>query len=155
MAEAASNEKIITLTSATQAGEARGVGESLWTLAMRRLRRDRLTMIAICILAFLSIMSISAPLFSRILNLDPDKVPDHDIVLLRQMGPELNPVWKIIYPEVIDVRFIRPLQQGHILGTDDLGRDHFLRLLYAGQISLGIAFTAALLAIGLGIALGV
>jgi peptide/nickel transport system permease protein len=131
MAEATSKGKVITLAGATQAGDARGVGESLWTLALRRLRRDRLTMIAISILAFLTIMSVSAPLFARALNMDPDKVGEGDTT------------------------FLRPFQQGHILGTDDLGRDHFLRLLYAGQISLGIAFTASLLAISLGIALGV
>src|SRR5260370_6013106 len=131
MAEATSKGKVITLAGTTQAGEARGVGESLWTLALRRVRRDRLTMIAISILAFLTIMSVSAPLFARALNMDPDKVGDGDTT------------------------FLRPFQQGHILGTDDLGRDHFLRLLYAGQISLGIAFTASILAISLGIALGV
>jgi peptide/nickel transport system permease protein len=44
---------------------------------------------------------------------------------------------------------------GHILGTDDLGRDHLARLLYAGRVSLGIAFSAALLSLSIGIAIGV
>ena len=44
---------------------------------------------------------------------------------------------------------------GHILGTDDLGRDHLIRLLYAGQVSLMIAFAAALLSLGIGLSLGV
>jgi len=109
--------------------KARGVGDSLWTIAMRRIRRDRLTMIAIIILAFMTVMAVSAPLWARALNIDPDKVSgDH---------------------------FLRPGEKGHILGTDDLGRDYFVRVLYAGQISLGIAFAASALSVVFGISLGV
>ncbi|MBK8022362.1 MAG: hypothetical protein IPK19_13295 [Chloroflexi bacterium] len=40
---------------------------------------------------------------------------------------------------------------GHLLGTDDLGRDHLARLLSGGQVSLsiGILSAAAILVIGL------
>jgi peptide/nickel transport system permease protein len=41
------------------------------------------------------------------------------------------------------------------MGSDDLGRDHLARLLYAGQVSLGIALFAALLSLGIGVSLGV
>jgi peptide/nickel transport system permease protein len=44
---------------------------------------------------------------------------------------------------------------GHILGTDDIGRDQLARLLYAGQVSLGIAFIGAGLSISIGVVLGV
>jgi peptide/nickel transport system permease protein len=42
----------------------------------------------------------------------------------------------------------------HLLGTDDLGRDVLTRLMYGGQISLMVAFTATLLATSLGTVLG-
>lgn len=42
----------------------------------------------------------------------------------------------------------------HILGTDDLGRDIFSRILYGGRISLFIAGAAVALAVVLGTALG-
>lgn len=42
----------------------------------------------------------------------------------------------------------------HTLGTDDLGRDQLSRLIYAGQVSLGIAFFAALISISIGVTLG-
>lgn len=43
----------------------------------------------------------------------------------------------------------------HILGTDDLGRDQIARLLYAGQVSLGIGFFAAALSVLIGVTLGI
>jgi peptide/nickel transport system permease protein len=51
--------------------------------------------------------------------------------------------------------FVKPGSPGHVLGTDDLGRDHLARLLYAGQVSLGIAFVAAGLSITIGIFFGI
>src|SRR5690606_41920641 len=51
--------------------------------------------------------------------------------------------------------FRSPGDPGHILGTDDLGRDELARLLYAGQVSLGIAFSAAALSLLIGTTVGV
>ena len=42
----------------------------------------------------------------------------------------------------------------HWLGTDQLGRDQFVRLLYGGRVSLGIAFAAAALTLVLGVTVG-
>lgn len=44
---------------------------------------------------------------------------------------------------------------GHILGTDELGRDVFTRLLYGGRYSLFIAAVVVLLQVVLGTALGI
>ncbi len=105
--------------------------ESLTQRALRRLRRDRLTMIAISVILLLTFLAIMAPVIStQILGVDFAKA---------------NPV----------NAFLPINSPGHILGTDDLGRDHLARLLYGGQVSLGIAFTAALLSIGIGVAMGV
>ena len=41
---------------------------------------------------------------------------------------------------------IRQSGQVHYLGTDNIGRDYFSRLLYAGRISLTVAFLAVLIA---------
>jgi peptide/nickel transport system permease protein len=45
--------------------------------------------------------------------------------------------------------------KAHILGTDDLGRDHLARLMYGGQVSLGIGFLAASISLAIGVALGI
>ncbi len=55
----------------------------------------------------------------------------------------------------LDLRVIPSNAPVHILGTDDLGRDQLARLLYGGQVSLGIGFLSAFLSIAIGVSLGV
>ena len=50
-------------------------------------------------------------------------------------------------------RFLPP-SPSHFLGTDELGRDIFLRLLYGGQISLTVALAAGLASAFIGTAVG-
>ena len=42
----------------------------------------------------------------------------------------------------------------HILGTDDVGRDLFARLLYGGRTSLFVGILSALISLGIGVPLG-
>lgn len=44
---------------------------------------------------------------------------------------------------------------GHLLGTDDLGRDMLVRLAWSCRISLLVAFAASLISLGVGVAWGV
>jgi len=59
-------------------------------------------------------------------------------------------------PNHIDLlhRFATPGVAGHVLGTDDLGRDTLSRLLYAGQISLTVGIASGLLTVVIGASLG-
>ncbi|MBQ6452004.1 MAG: ABC transporter permease [Solobacterium sp.] len=50
---------------------------------------------------------------------------------------------------------MEPPSAEHIFGTDRLGRDHFSRILFAGRVTLGYSLTATLIALGLGLVLGV
>ncbi|MEZ0262090.1 MAG: ABC transporter permease [Alphaproteobacteria bacterium] len=50
-------------------------------------------------------------------------------------------------------RFLEP-SSTHLLGTDELGRDVFVRLLYGGQVSLAVAAIAGLLAAVVGTTVG-
>ena len=52
-------------------------------------------------------------------------------------------------------RFLRPLSEGHFLGTDHLGRDLLSRLLWGTRLSLAVGFAAALVAGLIGAAIGV
>jgi peptide/nickel transport system permease protein len=101
---------------------------SLLQLALRRLWRDRLTMIALSVLLFLIVISFSAPIINRIFGVDSTSIEADS--------------------------FLMPGSPGHILGTDDLGRDHLARLLEAGQISLLIGFLAAALSLVIGVSVG-
>ena len=51
-------------------------------------------------------------------------------------------------------QLLPPGTPGHILGTDELGRDMASRLVYGARLSLGIGLLAALIASGTGLLLG-
>ncbi len=59
-------------------------------------------------------------------------------------------------PDITDPanRLIRPLQEGHLLGTDQLGRDLLSRLLYGTRMSLAVGVSATLVAALIGSLLG-
>ena len=102
---------------------------SLFQLALRRIWRDRLTMVAITILLILVVLSFGAPVINGVLGVNSTSIGDTP-------------------------SFLMPGSPGHILGTDDLGRDHLARLLEAGQISLSIGFLAAFLSLVIGVSIG-
>jgi peptide/nickel transport system permease protein len=107
-------------------------GMSLTQLALRRVRRDRLTLVALFALGLLGLLALGAPLISQyILQVDPNKT------------------------DAAASRFLPIGADGHILGTDNIGRDHLARLLFAGQISLGIGFSSAVLSFFIGTTLGI
>lgn len=113
------------------AEEQRKVGDSLTRLALRRLRRDKLTLAAMAVLILLVVLSYTAPLTEKyVLQVDFTRTD-------------------------ISNRYLPPGSEGHVLGTDDVGRDFLARLLYAGQVSLSIALGAALLSLAIGVPLGV
>ncbi|HBY94769.1 MAG TPA: peptide ABC transporter permease [Chloroflexi bacterium] len=95
-------------------------GESEWRRAWFQLRRHRLAMVGLWVLVLLVLLSVLAPLSPY----DPNKTS------LRE-------------------RF-QPPNHSHWMGTDELGRDVFTRVLYGGRISLAVGFVVALLGVGLG-----
>jgi peptide/nickel transport system permease protein len=99
-------------------------GRLLW----RRFRRHRLAVASGIVLALLALMSLAAPLVAVLLGHDPNAV---DL-----LG-----------------RFAAPSAE-HPLGTDELGRDLLLRLLYGGQVSLFVGLIGAVAAACLGTAIG-
>jgi len=107
-----------------------GNGQSLTKLAIRRLLHDRLTLLAMGVLLILTVMSALAPVISAQLEVSSLRTDSSST-------------------------FLPPLSPGHLLGTDDIGRDQLSRLLYAGQVSLLIAFIAAFLSVTLGVSIGI
>src|SRR4051812_26696733 len=99
--------------------------------AWRRFLRDRVSVAALIVLIVIAGASAAAPLIART---DPDRftrTPEGRIATLQPPGPN--------YP----------------LGTDDVGRDVFTRLLYAGRVSLLVGFGVALVSIAVGAPLGI
>jgi peptide/nickel transport system permease protein len=104
--------------------------ESFWQHAIRHLIRDKLTMIALAFLVLLTLACVFAPpVVEDLLGLDPT------------------------HTSVVD-RYKSPGTDGFILGTDQLGRDQFIRLLYGGRISLAIGYFASLFTIAIGVTIG-
>ncbi len=105
-------------------------GVSLTKLAARRLRRDKLTLLALGIVVLMALLAIFAPGITNSLG-----------VSFTRTNPQET--------------FLPPFSPGHILGTDDLGRDHLARLLYAAQVSLSVGFISAMLSLTIGVSLGI
>lgn len=51
-------------------------------------------------------------------------------------------------------RFAGPGSSGYLLGADAFGRDILSRLIYGGRLSLSIGFSASIVALGIGVPLG-
>ncbi len=103
---------------------------SLWRDAALHILHDRLTMVAMGFLFLLTLVCIFGPPMAE--------------NLLGVSATRTN----------IPNRFLLPGEQQHLLGTDHLGRDQFIRLLYGGRISLAIAYSASVIAVSIGVALG-
>jgi peptide/nickel transport system permease protein len=96
---------------------------------MSRLLARPLALAAVVVLALLVVLSLSAPLIEAALGVDANEAD-----LLKRYQPPS--------PE-------------HPLGTDEIGRDVFLRLLYGGRVSLTVGFIAAAMAATIGTVVGV
>jgi peptide/nickel transport system permease protein len=104
-------------------------GGSPGQLLRQRLLHQYLALVALGLLLLFALASLAAPLVEAALGLEATRV--------NLLG-----------------RF-RPPSPDHPLGTDELGRDLLLRLLYGGRISLGVGLAAALCAALIGTAIGV
>ncbi|NCF50731.1 ABC transporter permease subunit [Gammaproteobacteria bacterium] len=97
-------------------------------LAIRRFRRHKLAIFSACVLVTMVLLVIIAPLFEIWLGVGANDVDLYS----RMVGPSL----------------------AHPLGTDELGRDVLLRLLYGGRVSLFTGLTAACFAATIGTVIG-
>ena len=98
---------------------------SLWRDAWHRLQKNRLAVMGGTLLGALSILCIAGPW------------------LLRVSYQEQN----------LDLGASAP-SAAHWFGTDTLGRDLFVRLLYGGRISLGVGLCATFVALTIGVIYG-
>ncbi|MEG6586698.1 ABC transporter permease [Dendrosporobacter sp. 1207_IL3150] len=73
------------------------------------------------------------------------------IVIIAIVGPWLSP---ISYSDQNLMQANRPPSSDHWFGTDNLGRDLFIRVLYGARISLAIGIVASLLNLTIGVIYG-
>jgi len=73
------------------------------------------------------------------------------LVLFSLAAPAFSPFGR---DEVDYGRIEAPPGEGHLLGTDELGRDIFVRLAHGGRVSLAVGVIAMLIQLVIGVALG-
>jgi peptide/nickel transport system permease protein len=78
------------------------------------------------------------------------------LVLMAIFAPYLAPYDPAAQPRGANLRaqYFQPPSATHWLGTDDLGRDVFSRLLYGSRVSLLVGFLAALSSVAIGTIMG-
>jgi len=73
-------------------------------------------------------------------------------VLAAVFAPQVAP--QDPYKQDFSAGSLPPFSPGHLLGTDDLGRDTFSRLIYGGRSSLAAGIIVVLLSASIGVTLG-
>nr|MCU0480299.1 ABC transporter permease [Anaerolineae bacterium] len=131
--EVVDDQGVITL-------QTEGVTKSISNLgrAMRRLRRDRLTLIAMGILGFLLVITFVSPWINEYV-LGKNPVTTNGVARLTPPGGCFD---------------TRGNVECFVLGSDQIGRDYLARILEGGRISLLIAFASAMLTATVGSILG-
>lgn len=104
------------------------VGRSLWQDAWRRLRHNRAALVAGVVLALMLLAILFGPLFSPYAY--------DEIDFSGSWGAEPT------------------LHDGHVFGTDSVGRDLFSRTLVGGRISLMVGIVSTLVSLLIGVAYG-
>ena len=75
------------------------------------------------------------------------------MVVLVLFGPMLSP-FAVDQTDWYQISAAPNLMNGHIFGTDDLGRDLFVRVMYGGRISLMVGLVATLVSVFIGVTYG-
>ncbi|MGP3948240.1 ABC transporter permease [Streptomyces sp. 7N604] len=115
-------------------------GRSLGRIAWNRLKRDKLALAGGCVVLFLIVVAVFAPLITSLFGHDPN---EH-------------------HEDLIDPLFSTPsgswggISADHLLGVEPVnGRDVFSRIVYGARISLLVGFLSAVVAVVFGTVLGI
>lgn len=113
---------------ARRPGRAPRAPRGLTALLWRRFVEHRLAVASAAVLALLVLLALAAPGIEAALGLDA-----RDVDLYNRFAPS---------------------SPAHPLGTDELGRDLFVRLLYGGRVSLAVGLAAAAMSAVIGTVIG-
>lgn len=106
--------------------------EKPWQVVWRRYRKHKLAMVSLAVMVIIFLVSIFA---RQIAPYTPEELAVGDYFLTAGTVDEAT-------------------GRMHWLGTDNIGRDYFSRLVYAGRISLSVAMIAVLISTTIGVAVG-
>jgi peptide/nickel transport system permease protein len=118
------------MSAARSAVNSQARSRTLLQDGIRHLLRDRLTVAALVMLVIATFVCVfGPPVVENVLQIDETRTNASQ-------------------------RFFPPGTEGHLLGTDHLGRDQLIRLMYGGRVSLAIAYSASVMIVLIGIVLG-
>jgi ABC-type dipeptide/oligopeptide/nickel transport system permease subunit len=110
-------------------------GRSQWWLTWRRLRHDRAAVASMIIIGLIALCAILAPVFAHIVGHAPDT--QYTNTGLSASGTP-----------------VPPGTSGFWFGTDELGRDLFVRTVYGAQVSLFVGVLTTLIGTVAGVSIG-
>jgi peptide/nickel transport system permease protein len=123
-----------TVTDEGGTGTREIAARSPLALFWRRLRQDKVALVALTFIALLIFVAIFAGVLVKVFGAHPPNAQNSNA--LDSFGSAAAP------------------GHSYIMGTDGLGRDVFSRTLYGARISLEVAFIATTLIVGIGVTLG-
>jgi peptide/nickel transport system permease protein len=124
--QADSRSSVVSLKETVTPQRAR----SLWQDALTHVLPDKLTVGAFVVLFLMTLICVlGPPLIENALKIDVNGTNTKDA-------------------------FLAPGVAGHMLGTDYLGRDQLIRLMYGGRVSLAIAYLSSVMIVVIGVTLG-
>jgi peptide/nickel transport system permease protein/oligopeptide transport system permease protein len=122
----------VTDAQATAGTVSNAKTRTLWGDAWRRLRKNRLAVIALGYILVIALAAVTADLWVPKFFGDPRKIDTTTAAQERLQPPTLE----------------------HPMGTDALGRDIFGRVIYGARISLSVGMLAVVISVVIGTALG-
>jgi len=112
-------------------------GRSLWVDARRRLFANKAAVVSMILLCIVALMAVGAPLLSQY----SFQSQDWNVV-------SCSPDW---WP---DTTVMCNAGGTHWFGTDSVGRDLFVRVLYGARVSLAVGVVATLVSLAIGVLYG-
>jgi len=139
-------------------------GESQWGLTWRRFRRSRLATFALAYVGLMAIVAVLAPVLANrkpLLQRTASGwsfpaiadywVSDPDIEVAPVPTTFTLPTPIPFSPNSVDLtERLQPPGGGHLLGTDDLGRDIVARMIHGARVSLAVGLFATLISLVIG-----
>jgi peptide/nickel transport system permease protein len=131
---------LLTEAEATGGEATEIIGRSPGELFWRRFRRDRFALAGIVVIVIITILAITAPLFSKWLGHPPNQT--YVFEMTTDIGVPLGPT-------------LSNEAGVFLFGADGTARDLFVRVLYGARTSLVVALSATVIEVFLGVSLGV
>ncbi len=144
---------VTSINAELRPGAGLGKPQTYWGMAMRSLRRDKVSIVAIVFLVIMGTLALLAGVITGALGVDPNATNPANQFSPPYIWPYLR--WLLgLDPVTAPTLLYQSDGVPHWLGTDQLGRDQLARLLFGARISLGIALTAAAISMALGVVVG-